>query len=81
MMIYLRRRRWVTGLLIIGLVTTAGAFWWSRSRPQYNVLLITLDTTRADHIGCYGYADAHTPTLDALAADGVVFETPTAPCR
>ena len=46
-----------------------------------NVLLITLDTTRADHIGCYGYAAARTPTLDALARDGALFEsciTPTA---
>ncbi|MES2794273.1 MAG: sulfatase-like hydrolase/transferase, partial [Planctomycetota bacterium] len=43
-------------------------------RPPYNVLLVTLDTTRADHIGCYGYPEAFTPTLDALAKDGVVFE-------
>jgi arylsulfatase A-like enzyme/Flp pilus assembly protein TadD len=46
-----------------------------------NVLLITLDTTRADRIGCYGYAPAETPRLDALAAEGVLFEqvvTPTA---
>ncbi len=37
----------------------------------YNVLLITLDTTRSDRIGCYGYAAAQTPVLDKLAADGV----------
>jgi len=39
-----------------------------------NVLLITLDTTRVDRLGCYGYADAVTPALDALAAGGVVFD-------
>ena len=39
-----------------------------------SLLLITLDTTRADHLGPYGYASAQTPTLDALAAEGVVFE-------
>ena len=38
-----------------------------------NVLLITSDTTRADHIGAYGYAQARTPTMDALAAQGVRF--------
>ena len=39
-----------------------------------NFLLITLDTTRADRVGCYGYKAAATPTLDALAARGVLFE-------
>jgi len=38
-----------------------------------NVLLITLDTTRADRLGCYGYDRAGTPTLDALAEAGVRF--------
>jgi len=51
------------------------------SLPGANVLLITLDTTRADRIGAYGYGLAETPRLDALASDGVLFEntvTPTA---
>ncbi len=39
----------------------------------YNVLLITVDTTRADRLGCYGYAGAETPVLDGLAAGGVLF--------
>lgn len=39
-----------------------------------NVLLITLDTTRADRIGCYGYDKAVTPTLDSLAKSGTLFE-------
>jgi choline-sulfatase len=46
-----------------------------------NILLVTLDTTRADRLGCYGYADAETAVLDGLARDGVLFErciTPTA---
>src|SRR5688572_20768687 len=36
-----------------------------------DVLLITLDTTRADALGAYGNAQAHTPTLDTLAAEGL----------
>jgi arylsulfatase A-like enzyme/tetratricopeptide (TPR) repeat protein len=40
-----------------------------------NVLLITLDTVRADHLGCYGARGAQTPTLDALAASGARFAT------
>ena len=42
-----------------------------RSRP--NVVLISLDSLRADHVGCYGYDRATTPALDRLAADGVRF--------
>ncbi len=38
-----------------------------------NVLLITLDTTRADRIGAYGWSKAKTPNLDSLAAGGVRF--------
>jgi arylsulfatase A-like enzyme/cytochrome c-type biogenesis protein CcmH/NrfG len=43
-----------------------------------NVLLVTIDTLRADHVGCYGDASASTPVLDALAARGVRFATAVA---
>src|SRR5262245_22554501 len=46
------------------------------SRP--NVLLVTIDTLRADHVGSYGYHDASTQTIDALARRGVRFETAVA---
>ncbi len=39
-----------------------------------SVILITIDTLRADHVGCYGAQTVQTPTLDALAHDGIVFE-------
>ena len=39
-----------------------------------SVLLITIDTLRADHVGAYGYRAARTPTLDALAARGARFD-------
>ncbi len=42
--------------------------------PSTNVVVITIDTLRADHLGCYGYKQIHTPNIDALAADGVRFE-------
>ena len=39
-----------------------------------NIILITIDTVRADHVGCYGAKNVETPTLDSLAHDGIVFE-------
>jgi arylsulfatase A-like enzyme/Tfp pilus assembly protein PilF len=41
---------------------------------DYNVLLVTIDTLRADHLGAYGARDANTPALDRLAAGGIRFE-------
>jgi choline-sulfatase len=45
----------------------------SRGAPP-SILLVTLDTTRADRIGAYGYRAARTPALDRLATEGVLFE-------
>jgi arylsulfatase A-like enzyme/Flp pilus assembly protein TadD len=44
-----------------------------------SVLLVTLDTTRADHLGCYGARTAATANLDGLAASGVLFRSALAP--
>jgi choline-sulfatase len=41
-------------------------------RPPANVLLITVDTLRADHLKCYGYGLGHTPNMDRLASEGVL---------
>ena len=44
----------------------------SNQRP--NFLLIMTDQQRADHLGVYGNSQVRTPQIDALAADGVVFD-------
>jgi arylsulfatase A-like enzyme/Tfp pilus assembly protein PilF len=44
-----------------------------------NLVVVTLDTTRADRIGCYGAKDVATPHLDALAAGGVRFDAAVSP--
>ncbi|MFN8710355.1 MAG: sulfatase-like hydrolase/transferase [Planctomyces sp.] len=67
------RIRGFAAALIVVIAAAGIAFWLFRRTPM-NVLLITLDTTRADHLGCYGYQQALTPTIDALAAEGVLFE-------
>ena len=40
----------------------------------FNVVLVTLDTTRLDHLGFYGRENAHTPNLDSLLEHGVRFD-------
>ena len=65
-------------LVVVGLAALVAAagflFWRSAYRPSRarNVLLVTLDTCRADHLGCYGRARIETPALDAVAARGVL---------
>jgi choline-sulfatase len=62
---------------LLALVAVAAWRWWPRAsspagqRPD--VLLVTIDTLRADHVGCYGDRGAATPVIDALAARGVRF--------
>lgn len=44
------------------------------SPEAWNVVLVTIDTLRADRLGCYGYAEIETPHLDRLASEGILFE-------
>jgi choline-sulfatase len=68
--------RIVVPAVLVGVV--AGYAAWNAGRDRRpNVLLITIDTLRADHLGSYGYAAAQTPALDALAARGLRFERAT----
>lgn len=48
-------------------------------KEKYNLILISIDTLRADHLGCYGYKRPTSLLLDSLAAEGVLFEDVTAP--
>src|SRR5580693_5481519 len=45
----------------------------SPSRGQTPVILISVDTLRADHLSCYGYHRIQTPTVDAIAKGGTLF--------
>ena len=56
------------------LAAFAVGVWLLRPAPRINVLLITLDTTRADRIGCYGHQSARTTAIDALSEAGVTFD-------
>ena len=60
-------------------IERARRVWTQKGVEKPNVLLITLDTTRADHLGCYGYAGARTPAIDGLARNGVLFSQAASP--
>jgi arylsulfatase A-like enzyme/tetratricopeptide (TPR) repeat protein len=72
----LRSSKWVAAVVLIAL----GAWWWFRApafalrvNPNRNILLVTIDTLRADALGSYG-GRATTPNLDRLAARGARFD-------
>ena len=68
------RRLFPLLILLLSLSCAALAAPARAAKPAPNVILITIDTVRADHVGCYGAKSVQTPTLDSLAHDGVVFE-------
>src|SRR5207244_1910809 len=71
-----RRLSWVRLVALVAVCLGAAALsWWRLGRPdkRRNLLLVTIDTLRADHVGVYGAAQAQTPVLDGLAARGVRF--------
>jgi len=72
------RPRSIAVVVVAVCVSAAGALWVRRApgaaAPHLNLLVITLDTMRADALGAYGAADGATPNLDRLARSGVVFD-------
>ena len=66
-------------IILLLIVLTAGAVTWffrnsgSSRAGLHNVVLISIDTCRADHLSCYGDSRQTTPNIDAVARDGVLF--------
>jgi len=61
-------------LLIVLLRREKPDFAHLRGGRDFNIILITVDTLRADKVGCYGNPDVKTPAMDAFAAAGIRFE-------
>jgi arylsulfatase A-like enzyme len=72
-----RKRLWT--ILVVAIAAVAALFsLFLISLPRSpserpNVLWITMDSCRYDHLGCYGYPRAHTPNIDAIAGQGLIF--------
>lgn len=60
-------------ILLIGLAVFFAGFYLKAKPDLKNVIIISVDTLRADHLGCYGYPLNTSPAVDALAGDGVLF--------
>jgi len=62
--------------VIVVLLVAAGVLVWRAVRPAAPgaIILISIDTLRADHLPLYGYAKGRTPVIDAFARDSVVFD-------
>jgi arylsulfatase A-like enzyme len=69
------RRVTLAAASALAVAAVAGGWWW-QSRPAADgpIILISIDTLRADRLPAYGYAAIRTPAIDALAAGGVLFE-------
>ncbi len=75
------RRRISSALLVLAVVWTVwfvlrqGLF----SKDNRHILLISIDTCRADHLSCYGFYRRTTPNIDAVAKEAVIFEHAVSP--
>ena len=58
---------------LLGALLAASQLHCADPGPARNVLLISIDSLRADHLGSYGYERPTSPTLDRLAAEGARF--------
>jgi choline-sulfatase len=69
---FMKRR---AGVLLILLVAAAAGGWWMlRPRGPGLLVLISIDTLRADRLPVYGYSAGRTPAIDAFARDAIVFD-------
>ena len=68
----------VAGLLLLAGCQSSNKEAAVPALHRLNLVLITIDTLRADRVGCYGYSKIETPNLDSVAGRGVVFENAVA---
>jgi len=66
--------------LILACLVLIGVFGLFRTHPQRpHVIIMSIDTLRADHLSCYGYSRETSPHIDAFASEAVLFEKTIAP--
>ncbi|MDZ4231874.1 MAG: sulfatase, partial [Candidatus Pacearchaeota archaeon] len=72
-------RMYIIGAGVIGIALLVTVVWlWRNPLPSpekpYNLIVISIDTLRADHLGLYGYSRDTSPNLDAFSKEALVFD-------
>ena len=68
-------RRFAGLTLAVAVIASATWLYLNKLKNRIrHVLLVSIDTCRADHLSCYGYSRKTTPHIDQLAAEGIRFE-------
>jgi arylsulfatase A-like enzyme/Flp pilus assembly protein TadD len=65
--------------VVLILILAVAVMFSLRKKPVRNVLLISIDTCRADRLSCYGFNKKTTPNIDALAGEGMIFSNAISP--
>jgi arylsulfatase A-like enzyme len=70
-----KSRRWMPLVYgaVLAVCLSAGCGLLSREHQRPNLVMIVIDTLRADHLSCYGYKKIRTPNIDNLARKGILF--------
>src|SRR5690606_26375545 len=67
--------KWRAAIVSLGLVAGLGLGWWlMRPAPPGLIVLISIDTLRADRLPVYGYTAGRTPALDTFGTDAIIFD-------
>ncbi|MFA6358254.1 MAG: sulfatase [Candidatus Omnitrophota bacterium] len=72
---FLKGKQAIIVFLFFIVLSCAVVNYLSARPKRINVILITLDALRADHLGCYGYSRNTSPNIDKLAEEGVMFSS------
>ncbi|MFC1783415.1 sulfatase, partial [Planctomycetota bacterium] len=75
------KRRFFYVILVLVLVVAGGLSWYLRRAATniQNVILISIDTCRADHLSCYGFERQTTPHIDEIAGQGIIYKKARTP--
>jgi arylsulfatase A-like enzyme len=71
--------KYIPPFFVVFLLFVYGCSTQNTSKDNFNIVLITIDTLRADHLSCYGYERETSPNIDKIAKKGILFKNVIAP--